>query len=330
MPDNPKRLDGWKEIAAHFRRNRSTVMRWAEAGDFPVHRVSGKAGASVWAYAHELDAWLARGASAESRSPSPSVNGPLVEPVHVETTRPPSARHRFRVGTLVSAASVMGALAIGAAVLFIAPRAAHPPGPRPAPLPADPAIADLYLQARDDWASRTPAGLRKAISELGVVISRDPGFAPGHAGLADAYILSREYDGLPDSIAFGKAEAAAKAALAIDPGSADANRALGFIDYWGHHDIHAAREHFRRSLTSDPGSAQTHYWLGNILVETGDDGAAFLELRSARRLEPGSKSIAVDYAWAQWSRGPGDPGLAELQALSAGPPPMGPPHPVLE
>jgi Flp pilus assembly protein TadD len=326
MADGPKRLDGWKEIAAHFRRNRSTVMRWAEAGDFPVHRVRGKAGASVWAYAHDLDAWLARGGSAGAQSPSQAMDGPLVEPVHVETIEPPVARRRARVGISAIVASMLAALVIGVAVSLIAPRVSRPPGSRPATLPADPAIADLYLQARDDWASRTPAGLRKAISELGVVISREPGFAAGHAGLADAYILSREYDGLPDAVAFTKAEAAAKAALAIDPDSADANRALGFIDYWGHHDIDTAREHFRRSLSSNPGDGQTHFWLGNILVETGDYEAAFQELRSARRLAPGSKSIAVDYAWAQWIRGPGDPGLGELQGLSASAPPMGAAH----
>ncbi len=92
--------------------------------------------------------------------------------------------------------------------------------------------------------------------------------------MADSYLLAREFDVVPDTIAFSKATAAAKAALAIDPGSADANRALGFIDYWQRGDLRSARANFGKSLATDPNSAQTHFWLGNILSDAGadDDG----------------------------------------------------------
>jgi len=50
------RLDSWKEIAAYFRRDESTVRRWEKDG-LPVHRRMHKAKATVFAYRAELDAW---------------------------------------------------------------------------------------------------------------------------------------------------------------------------------------------------------------------------------------------------------------------------------
>lgn len=56
---SPDRIDGWKAIGAYFRRDRTTVFRWARDGGLPVRRVPIDGKGSVFAYAHELDAWLA-------------------------------------------------------------------------------------------------------------------------------------------------------------------------------------------------------------------------------------------------------------------------------
>ena len=57
--NSPTRIDGWKAIGAYFRRNRTTVFRWARDDGLPVRRVPIAGKGSVFAYAHELDAWLA-------------------------------------------------------------------------------------------------------------------------------------------------------------------------------------------------------------------------------------------------------------------------------
>jgi len=266
VTDEYSRINGWKAIARHFGRHRATAIRWSQSGAFPVRRLRGRKGASVWAYAHELDAWLASGGAELAANGAPS------EPV---------------------------------------PHAA---------LPADPALADRYLQARDDLAARTPADLNRAMAGFAAVASRDPGFAPAYAGLADAYLLAPEFDGAAPAASFAAAEAAAKAALAVDPQSADAHRALGFVAYWGRGDIGAARTHLAMSLRSEPHSSQTHHWLGNILSDIGEDADGLTALRTARRLSPGSRAIVADYAWALWRHGPGDVGVAELEALAASSP----------
>jgi tetratricopeptide (TPR) repeat protein len=302
MTDHPIRLDGWKAIAAHFNRDRSTVARWAEAGDFPVHRVADKRGASVWAHVHELDAWLAKSAAPDAVQPNQTVRAAV------------RSRRDLWLWSIIAAGLILVLLAVTATIPL--PAVGNPPR-RTQALPADPALAELYLKARDDWATRTQEGLHRALAELGAVTSRDPTFAPAYAGLADVYILSREFDSMPDVVAFPKAEAAVKAALAIDPNSADGNRSLGFIDYYGHHDIGAAREHFWRSLQVEPDSAQTHFWFGNILIDVGQYEDGLGEMRLARRLNPGSTAIEADYAWALWCWGSRREGLSELEDLAS-------------
>jgi len=301
VADNPSgRLDGWKAIAAHFGRNRSTVMRWAEAGDLPVRRMLGKKSGSVWAFAHELDAWLAQSSSK----------------VDLATAAPAEAPRPVPTFPRIVALGFLGAtVAIAVAALALS----GPTSPRKAAeaLPSDPAVADLYLQARDDASSRTPDGLAKATAEFGAVTARDPNFAPAYAGLAEAYILSREFGSTPDAVAFPRARAAAEAALGVDPSNPDVYRDLGFLDYWQSHDLTAARRDFGRSLKLAPGSAQTHLWFGNVLTDADAYAEGLNEMRLARLLNPGSIAIQMDYAWARWRYGPGDAGLEDLEYLAS-------------
>ena len=57
MEPESDRLDSWKEIAAHFRRDIRTVRRWEEEQGLPVHRHMHQRLASVYAFKSELDAW---------------------------------------------------------------------------------------------------------------------------------------------------------------------------------------------------------------------------------------------------------------------------------
>lgn len=57
---NPNdRLDSWKQIADHLGRDVRTTMRWERERGLPVHRVPGGRSRTVFAYAAELDRWLA-------------------------------------------------------------------------------------------------------------------------------------------------------------------------------------------------------------------------------------------------------------------------------
>ena len=68
------RLDSWKEIAAHMRRDVKTVQRWEKREGMPVHRHLHDKMGSVYAFRTELDRWAQNrrlSATAEERSTAP-------------------------------------------------------------------------------------------------------------------------------------------------------------------------------------------------------------------------------------------------------------------
>jgi TolB-like protein/tetratricopeptide (TPR) repeat protein len=82
MPATGERLDSWKEIAAHFNRDVTTVRRWERREGLPVHRHPHQSRSSVYAYRTELDAWWRdRSASGEkepgAQAPKPLPRGSL-------------------------------------------------------------------------------------------------------------------------------------------------------------------------------------------------------------------------------------------------------------
>ena len=75
MAGTERRLESWKEIAAHFKRDVTTVRRWERRERLPVHRHVHDARSSVYAYVEELDAWwTSRGQPADVSSSLPAVS----------------------------------------------------------------------------------------------------------------------------------------------------------------------------------------------------------------------------------------------------------------
>jgi tetratricopeptide (TPR) repeat protein len=184
-------------------------------------------------------------------------------------------------------------------------------------LPADPQVSAIYLQARDNLAVRSSASLREALRELQTVVERDPGFAPGHAALADAYLLTTEYGDLAPNIGYPRAMLASQRALELDPNLADAHRSLGFVQYWFMHDTAAAGKSFRRAIALAPGGAEAHFWYADVLADNGEYAAAEREFAAARLGNPGSLAIETDHGWALWMAGREEDGKAKLHAVLA-------------
>jgi len=184
-----------------------------------------------------------------------------------------------------------------------------------ADLPGDPAVAELYVAAREKWSSRRSEALEDAIRDLAAVTVAEPEFAAGHAALADAYLLSREFGQRSDTEAFSKALESAVRALALDPGLPNAHRAIGFVFFWWEHRPDCAGRHMRRALELDPGDGQTRFWYANMLADNGLHAAAAREFQKARLITPNSAAVRIDMAWAAWLAGDDDAALAELARL---------------
>jgi Tol biopolymer transport system component len=166
------RLDSWKEIAAHLRRDVTTVQRWEKREGMPVHRHQHDRIGSVYAFRSELDAWarsrtLAVGSAQANDGPGDedptdrtasdrqrrSEAGPRPAP---STAPPLPARPRTWARALVAGA----ALAVLAAALGLWQLRSREPGWR------NP-LADARFQTLTDFA-----GIEQAAA-----LSRDGRFA---------------------------------------------------------------------------------------------------------------------------------------------------------
>ncbi len=138
MPDTPHqpssrgsastRLEGWKEISAHFGKGVRTVQRWEAELDMPIHRMVMAKGETVYALVGELEAWRRRleprAAAREAAAAGPGGPGAgpgFAEPTdgggrasHGDGNSVPAAATPRRVGWItVAGVAIMVLVAIG-------------------------------------------------------------------------------------------------------------------------------------------------------------------------------------------------------------------------
>jgi hypothetical protein len=106
-PSPSPRLNGWKEIAAHFGKGVRTVQRWEKELGLPIRRLQAGKGDIVYALEQELEAWriaVERRGPLDGR-PDEDDAEPERAAMAGPTPAPPSAaggvRHRWRVAALV-------------------------------------------------------------------------------------------------------------------------------------------------------------------------------------------------------------------------------------
>ena len=303
-------LNGWKAIAGYLQRDERTAMRWATERDMPVHRVPGPGRGSVFAVEGELDAWLeVDRARCEPGNSVPVVIEPIDPPV-VTMAPVPWWRRRWISTTLIAS----GTLFVGAGTMTLHQLRLETPAP--SPVFTDPTTKAMFLQASYDWNLRTADSLTRAVREYGNTIARDPRVPAAYVGLANSYLLLREYTCLPDADAYARAEVAAQVAVTLSPSYAEAHRALAFIAFWWRQDRATARSEFQRALTLRPNDALTHHWLANALLANGEPQAALREIDRARELDPEATSIVADRGAILYFAGHRVEGLASLRSLA--------------
>jgi Tfp pilus assembly protein PilF len=262
------RLTTWKEIATFLGRDERTVKRWEESRGLPVRRVPGSGRASVFAYAHELQAWLD---GAQDPAPPPEAASP-----------------KSRLPWVAAVLAIM-LLATGAAILFWNRTAA--PSARTS---HDPVAVALYRSGLHAWQTRTPSGLARAVTDFNAAIMRDPTYAQAYEGLAETYNLMREYTSMPADEAYAKARDAATRAIALDPSLAGAHAALAFVDFYWLRKVPDARREFARAVELDPKNAEARHWYATFLMTVGEFDAALREIEKASELDSESSAILSD------------------------------------
>ena len=158
------------------------------------------------------------------------------------------------------------------------------------------AAYQAYLKGRYQVNRRTQEGFRLAIEEFQGAVTYDPQFGEAHAGLADAYALQGYFGFVSPREALPRAKEAAKKALDIDGGLAEAHTSLAMASFFGW-EWAAAEKEFKRAIELDPGYATAPHWFSHYLVAMGRWPESLAASRRALNLEPLTVNIAAHLAW---------------------------------
>jgi serine/threonine-protein kinase len=161
-----------------------------------------------------------------------------------------------------------------------------------------PAAYEEYLKGRYEWNSRTPKSLQLAVEHFTRAVELDPTYAPTHAALADCYNQLGTVMVATGSPQHFRPRAAAEAikALQLDPYSAEAHAALGYVRHYDWQWADAERE-FRRAIELNPNYSLVHIWYANLLMSRGRMVEAVEHATLARDLDPFSLIVNTNVGW---------------------------------
>lgn len=304
--ETASRAIGWKAIGAAIGRDARTARRWERERGLPINRVAGGGRDVVWADRAELGRWML-GAQAEPAEQPAAPTEPAALP-----------RRNRRWAPALAAATTAGLAAAGILSWSSAPAVRTPlPVATDSHSPyADDRDAALFREASYAQASRTPAGLDLAAQHFGTLAATHPDNPAALVGLAETWLLMREFGRIDSEVAFRRARDASEAALRLAPDNPDATRTLAFVLFWSESDSARGLALFDRAARLAPADARTHHWRGNALAAAGQLDKALAALAEARRLRPELSAIAADEAWQYFLAGWRPQGIARLEAVT--------------
>jgi len=158
----------------------------------------------------------------------------------------------------------------------------------------NPDAYDDYLKGLYFWNQFTPASVTQSVEYFQQAIAKDPKLAQAYAGLAESYGVLMDWNKLHPAEAYAKSEAAARKAVELNNGSADAHSALGWQLLSYDRDYSSAAREFQRAIELNPSNADAHDGLANYFAVRGQFDDSVAEARRARELDPLSLVISHD------------------------------------
>ena len=145
---------------------------------------------------------------------------------------------------------------------------------------------DAFLRGRHFLNQRTPEAMQLAIESFQRATVVDPTYSLAWANLAMAYGSSPLNSDVDPRRVSPQVREAAGRAVAANPDLAEAQHALGHVDWAFEWDWPAAEAAFRRATELDPSYSLVHLILAHLLSQTGRHAEAEPFMRRARELDP--------------------------------------------
>ncbi len=145
---------------------------------------------------------------------------------------------------------------------------------------------DFFLRGRHFLNQRTPEAMQRAIDSFQRATVADPTYALAWANLAMAYGTSPINSDIDPRRVSAAARESAVRAVAANPDVAEAQHALGHVNWAFGWDWRAAEAAFRRAIQLDPSYSLVHLILGHLLSQTGRHAEAERFMRRGRELDP--------------------------------------------
>ncbi|MBA3639205.1 MAG: winged helix-turn-helix domain-containing protein [Acidobacteria bacterium] len=145
---------------------------------------------------------------------------------------------------------------------------------------------DFFLRGRHSLNQRTPEAMQHAIDSFQRATVADPTYSLGWANLAMAYGTSPINSDVDPRRVSPAARESAVRAVAANPDVAEAQHALGHVNWAFEWDWPTAEAAFRRAIELDPSYSLVHLILAHLLSQTGRHAEAEPFMRRALELDP--------------------------------------------
>jgi tetratricopeptide (TPR) repeat protein len=180
-----------------------------------------------------------------------------------------------------------------------------------------PEVYESYLKGHGQFSKANSRDeVEKSIGYFEEAIAKDPTFAPAYLGLAEAYdTLGTSFVGAPTDETRPKAIHAARKALDLDPGLAEAHVLLGSVLQSKFQWTDAEAE-YKLALALNPNNSVAHLGYSAWLTSHGRVDEALDWSRRARELDPlGDAGVAI--AWILFQARRYDESIREIRSFVA-------------
>jgi TolB-like protein/tetratricopeptide (TPR) repeat protein len=175
---------------------------------------------------------------------------------------------------------------------------AQPPPAEPAPRPVNPEAYEAYLKGLHLWSLWAPGLFPKCVEYLSLAVERDPDYAPAYALLALSQcgiaVMAPPQENCP------RARATALRALEMDPSSAIAHTAMGWVKSGFDRDWAGAEQETTLATELDPGNAEACWIRAAFLTTLRRFEEAVREIKRGLEWHPASPLMNGLLAWVYY------------------------------